>query len=119
MSIVISVIIATNKPNLYLADCLNSLVRQTFKGHLFEVVVIVNGCSFDEYIKCYEKWNDSCDYILFKLIYEQKGGVSKARNIGLNHASGAYIAFIDDDDVVSTNYLENLYECVNSDEIAI
>ena len=119
MSIAISVIIATNKPKLYLADCLNSLARQTFKYHFFEIVVVINGCSFDEYIKCCEEWNDYRNYIFFKFIYEQKGGISKARNIGLNHASGVYIAFIDDDDVVSTNYLEKLYECVNTNEIAI
>jgi len=119
MSFAISIIIPTNKPTLYLADCLNSLARQTIDNHLFEVIVVINGSSFDEFIKCCKTWNDSRNNIFFRFIYERQGGVSRARNIGLDHALGAYIAFIDDDDVVSTSYLEDLYENVNATQIAV
>ena len=119
MSIVISVIIPTNRPELYLAECLDSLAKQTIEHHLFEIIVVVNGYMFDEHIESCEQWlsNEKHDHI--KFFHEEKSGVSRSRNIGLNYASGGYIAFIDDDDVVSPNYLEDLYECVNPSLIAV
>ena len=119
MTIAISVIIPTNKPQLYLADCIDSLARQTIKHQFFEIVVVVNGCTFDEYMEGCEQWLSHDRYDHIKIIYEENAGVSRARNIGLDYASGVYIAFIDDDDVVSTNYLEDLYKNVDVNQIAV
>jgi len=115
----ISVIIPTNRPQFYLSECLTSLIGQTLDHEWFEVLIIVNGCSFDEYKKCSKRWVDDQNYSHFKFIYEPIGGVSRARNVGLDHATGSYIAFIDDDDIVSENYLEELYNHVDIHQISV
>ena len=119
MTIAISVIVPTNRPQLYLSACLNSLIEQTLDHKWFEVLIIINGCSFDEYIECSKQWVDEQKYCDFKFIYEPIGAVSRARNIGLDQAIGSYITFIDDDDIVSENYLKELYNHVDTNQISI
>ena len=49
-----------------------------------------------------------------RVIHIPNGGVSNARNIGLDMAEGEYITFIDADDRVTEGYLENLYDCITN-----
>lgn len=115
----ISVIIPTYKPQDYLWECLDSLAAQTFPKKEFEVLVILNGCC-QPYRDQIEKYISSADPSLnIKLIHTDKGGVSNARNIGLDLAQGEFIAFIDDDDIVSQTYLELLYDSADPDTISI
>lgn len=116
-NILISVIIPTYKPQEYIFQCLDSLTAQTFDNDKYEVIVILNGCcepyytEIDRYIKA-----NSRNIIL---IHTGSGGVSNARNIGLDAARGKYIAFIDDDDYISPSYLESLYEKANDSTIVM
>ena len=115
----ISVIIPTYKPQAYLWECLGSLCRQTFDKNAFEIILILNGCKEPYYaqIKEYISVNMSgCNVILLQT---DTGGVSNARNIGLDIAKGEYITFIDDDDYVSSKYLECLYEKVAIDTVSL
>lgn len=105
----ISVIIPTYKPKEYIWQCLDSLCQQTFNHKDFETLVILNGCC--------EPWKSQIsDYIAkhqdtnFRLLQTDEGGVSNARNIGLDNAKGEYITFVDDDDYVSPKYLEAMYK---------
>lgn len=104
----ISIIIPTYRPQEYLWECLNSLVNQTLSKEVFEVVLVLNGCAepYKSGIKQYIENNLRCLNVNF--IHTEVGGVSNARNIGLDNACGEYVTFVDDDDVVSENYLENL-----------
>ena len=110
----ISVIIPTYKPGSYLWECLDSLVKQTFPKNDFEVLIVLNGCT--------EPWKSEIEnFIASKMssmnvnfIHTEKAGVSNARNIGLDNACGEYLTFIDDDDIVSRNYLENLFKISSS-----
>lgn len=115
-SIIVSVVIPTYCPREYLWVCLDSLGRQSFERDKYEIVLVLNGCKepYESMILEYIKQHQS-----LRIVYIQtyEGGVSNARNIGLEKARGEYIAFIDDDDFVSSCYLEELYH--NSDRSTI
>lgn len=114
----ISVIIPTYKPKGYIWECLDSLFGQTLPKEDYELIVVLNGCKepYDSKIRTflyqYEGWK-------VKYIQTDMGGVSNARNIGLDKADGDYIAFIDDDDYVSPRYLEELLSLASEDTIAL
>lgn len=115
----ISVIVPTYKPQGYLWECLDSLVKQTFPKKCFEIILVLNGCT--------EPWKRQIEeFICQKMlemnvhfIHTEKGGVSNARNIALDIAAGEYVTFIDDDDFVSQRYLEILYANAASDTISL
>ena len=98
----ISVIIPTYKPGAYIYECLDSIINQTLDCKLYEILIILNGFS-EPYYKCIASYTD---YNNVKILYESMASVSNARNKGLEVAKGEYICFIDDDDVVYSNYLE-------------
>lgn len=86
----ISVIITTYNREAYLEIAIQSVSRQTYQN--LEILVIDDGSSID-YAKAI------CDkYPLSKYCYKKNGGLSSARNYGINLAKGDYIAFLDDDD---------------------
>lgn len=115
----ISVIIPSYKPKEYIWECLDSLSGQTLPKDRYEVIIILNGCDspwsdqIKEYIASRHLEND------FIFIQTDEAGVSNARNIGLDHAMGEYITFVDDDDYVSENYLENLLALASKDTISL
>lgn len=106
ISIKISVIIPTYAPKDYLWECLNSLEKQTLGKEEFEVIVVLNGDRqpYEDMIASKMAQYSFCHLLL----YSTPKGVSNARNLGMRHAKGLYISFIDDDDWVSENYLESL-----------
>lgn len=115
----ISVIIPTYKPGDYIVDCLKSLANQTLFSGCFEIIIVLNGCK-----EPYEKFiNESVQNILqgfsVTLLQTDTAGVSYARNNGLDVAKGEYICFIDDDDIVSNNYLEALLNKSNKETLVI
>lgn len=114
----ISVIIPTYKPMSYLWECLDSLAAQTFHKNEFEVVLVLNGCRdpYEDDIKKYIAGHPELNINFFQT---DQGGVSNARNMALDIAKGEYITFIDDDDYVSENYLEELYCKVNRDVVTL
>lgn len=106
----ISIIIPTYKFQDYLWECLQSLEKQTLNPNEFEVIIVLNGSEpfyhslLQEYVAC------KCSIAnRIRIFHTDMAGVSNARNIGLNMACGEYILFLDDDDVLSFNYLEKLY----------
>ncbi|AVQ28573.1 glycosyltransferase family 2 protein [Fusobacterium ulcerans] len=114
----ISIIIPTCKPDYYIWECLDSIKNQSLDRVFFEVLIILNGDKepyFTE-IKNYIKKNELNN---FKLIYSKEKGVSNARNIGIEMSQGDYIAFIDDDDYISKNYLLNFEKIKSEDSLCI
>lgn len=107
----ITVILPTYRPEKYLLDCLESLGKQTLIRCCFRVIVILNG-DRDPYYSCVSKWLEEMDFES-ELIYTDTKGVSNARNIALDKVSTPFVAFIDDDDYVSPDYLKSLFECIN------
>lgn len=119
MSILISVIIPTYKPQKYLWTCLDSLMHQTFPKNDYEVILVLNGCC-DPYRKEIEKYISTVlNELNINFIQTDIGGVSNARNIALDCAKGDYITFIDDDDYVSPFYLEQLFDKASNDTVSL
>lgn len=104
----ISIIIPTYKPQDYLWECLDSIASQTLDKSKYEIIIILNGC-----IEPYSY--EIQDYLIKKMqlfnvqfICTEIAGVSNARNIGLKIANGEFLCFMDDDDLISPTYLEEL-----------
>lgn len=109
----ISVIIPSYKPGEYLWECLNSLCKQTIGKEYFEIILILNGCK-EPYYTQIQSYASSHQDLNISIIQTDEPGVSNARNIGIEICHGAYLTFIDDDDIVSSTYLEKLYKISSS-----
>lgn len=106
----ISVIIPTYKPQNYLWECLESLKVQSFPVDDFEIVLVLNGCSEPYKSRIVQFITEKMQNINIKYIYTPESGVSHARNIGIENSIGEYITFVDDDDILSNNYLYELFK---------
>lgn len=100
----ISVIIPAYNVSRWLPDLFTGLDSQTFRG--FETIFVNDG-STDETGSLLMEYKASRDGV--KVIHQDNAGVSAARNSGVDSASGKYIVFIDGDDTVGPDYLEDLY----------
>lgn len=106
----ISIVIPIYNAERYLAECLASLGRQTFRD--FEVIAVNDG-STDGSLALLRRAER--EYPFLRVIDQENGGVSAARNNGMAAARGAYLGFVDADDYVAPNYLERLYRtCVDT-----
>lgn len=114
----ISVIIPTYKPGDYIWNCLDSINVQTFPKKDYEVIIVLNGCD-EPYLSDIRRYIVSHTMVNWMLIHSKEGGVSNARNKALDIAKGDYITFIDDDDFVSSTYLEELYLNASPDTISL
>lgn len=97
----ISVIVPVYKVEEYLPACIRSILRQTYRD--FELILVDDGspdrCGeiCDEFAKLDER---------IRVIHQENGGVSKARNTGMDQAKGEWITFVDSDDLITPKYLE-------------
>lgn len=112
----ISIIIPTYKPQFYLFKCLDSLRNQTLSPDKFEILLVLNGC-YEPYLSEIKAYILKYSVNNIHLFQTDEPGVSNARNLALDRAVGRYITFIDDDDIVSSNYLLSLLE--KADEKAL
>lgn len=100
----ISVIIPVYNVEKYLPVCLNSILAQSFSD--FEAICVNDG-SPDNSAAILEKYAGKDSRI--KIITQSNGGLSVARNTGLEHALGEYVYFLDSDDFIHPQLLEILY----------
>lgn len=100
----ISIIIPAYNVAEYLDTCLASIRLQTFPD--FEVLIVDDGSTDGTSQKC-DEWA-SLDQ-RFIVVHKTNGGVSAARNSGLDKAKGQYICFVDGDDYVEPHWLESLF----------
>ena len=101
----ISVIVPVYNVARYLPQCLDSIVNQTFED--IEIICINDG-STDDSLEILESYSKKDSRI--KIITQENRGLGAARNVGMKHASGRYVFFIDSDDFIKLNTLELLYD---------
>lgn len=106
MSEVISVVICTHNRAGYLSAAINSLLAQSISRTLYEILVVDN-CSTDSTREVVRKF--SVDHNV-KYLHEPNLGLSHARNTGWRNARGKYAAYLDDDAVAGTVWLEKALE---------
>ncbi len=100
----VSIVIPVYNVETYLRQCLDSVLGQTFSN--FEVLLVNDGSTDNSGVICQEYARlDS----RFKYFEKENGGVSDARNSGLDLAHGDYVTFLDADDFLFEDHLEKLY----------
>lgn len=101
----VSIIIPVYNAHNYLARCLDSVCNQTLKD--IEIIA-VDDCSTDDSLEILNEY--AAKYPQLKVIaHKENGGESKARNTGIDNATGEYLAFVDNDDTVDLDFYEKLY----------
>ena len=100
----VSIIIPVYNVEPYLRQCLDSVLGQTFKN--FEVLLVNDGSSDSSGDICREYVEKDSRFHYFE---KENGGLSDARNYGIERAQGEYLTFIDSDDFVNEKHLENLF----------
>lgn len=103
----ISVIVPIYKVEQYLDKCIDSIVNQTYKN--LEIILVDDG-SPDNCPQMCDEWAKKDDRII--VIHKENGGLSDARNAGLNIANGEYISFVDSDDWVDIQMYQVLYDAI-------
>ena len=114
----ITVIVPTYKPQTYLWECLDSIYNQTLPKSDYELVLVLNGCN-EPYNAQIKEWLSKHSDLQVQYLQIDTGGVSNARNIALDNAKGEYVTFIDDDDIISTAYLKELYDKATPDTVSL
>lgn len=99
----VSVIVPAYNVEHKIRECLNSILLQTYDNK--EIIVVDDGSTdrTSEICDLFEKKHDC-----IKVIHQKNKGVSVARNVAMNNSSGTYIVFVDSDDVVEPQYIDEL-----------
>ena len=108
-----SIIVPIYNAEKTLRKCLDSLAVQSYRD--FEVLMIENGSQDSSNAICREYAAKDPRFILRAC--EDNKGPSGARNVGLEHADGTYIAFLDSDDYVEPSYLDELFEAFRDSDV--
>ena len=106
----ISIIIPVYKVEEYLDECVKSIINQTYKN--LEIILVDDG-SPDRCPQMCDEWAKKDSRI--RVIHKQNGGLSSARNAGLDIATGEYIGFVDSDDYIDHQMFEKLMNGFNYD----
>lgn len=100
----ISVIVPVYKTEQYLEKCINSIRNQTYRN--LEIILIDDGSP--------DRCGEICDSFSkidsrIRVFHKKNGGQSSARNMGLDHMNGEYVAFVDSDDWIEDEMYNHLY----------
>lgn len=103
----ISIVIPVYNVESYLEQCVETVIGQVYEN--IEIILIDDGST--------DNSGKICDELVkkdkrIKVIHKKNGGLSDARNYGLDIAKGEYISFIDSDDYVEKTYINELYESI-------
>lgn len=111
MKDLVSVIVPIYKVEQYITRCVDSIISQTYSN--LEIILVDDGSPDSCPAICDEYANNDTRV---KVVHKKNGGLSDARNAGLEAAKGEYVAFIDGDDYISSNYVQVLLDdCMTND----
>ena len=106
----ISVIIPVYKVEKYLCRCVDSVLAQTYTN--MEIILVDDGSPDNCPVMCDEYARQDSRV---KVIHQENAGLSGARNAGIDMAQGQWLAFVDSDDYLAADFLEQLYQaCVDT-----
>lgn len=99
-----SVIVPAYNVQDYIVSCIDSILKQSFRD--YEIILVNDGSTDATFEHCQElRKKNTC----IKLVNKENGGLSSARNVGINQAEGDYLLFLDGDDFWrDDDFLENL-----------
>ena len=106
----VSIIVPVYKVEKYLDKCIESIVGQTYEN--LEIILVDDGSPDNCPAMC-DRWAEKDSRI--KVIHKENGGLSSARNAGLDACTGEYIYFLDSDDYIAENCIEMLFNTIISD----
>ncbi|MDO5558705.1 MAG: glycosyltransferase family 2 protein [Oscillospiraceae bacterium] len=110
----ISIIVPIYNVEKYLDECVRSLINQTYRN--IEIILVDDG-SPDNCPQMCDKYALTDSRI--RVVHKKNGGLSDARNAGIEVANGKYYAFIDSDDYISVLFIEMLYNAAVSENAQI
>ena len=110
----LSVIVPVYKVEKYIHNCVESILKQTFSD--FEVILVDDGSP--------DRCGEICDSYAFldkriKVIHQSNGGLSAARNKGIEIAQGEIIGFVDSDDEISADMYEKMLQYLDDNQLDI
>jgi glycosyltransferase involved in cell wall biosynthesis len=117
MNSLVSVVVPCYNLENYIWDCLESIYKLSYRP--IEVIVVDDG-SMDDSVRIIKsilktfRWGDREK---FKLIQQKNAGASAARNTGLSHCHGEYVAFIDGDDKVDETYISSMVKAIEGEQV--
>lgn len=114
MNELISVVIPVYNVETYLDACVRSVMKQTYSN--IEIILVDDGAT--------DNSGEMCDFYAkedsrVKVIHKDNGGLSDARNCGIEVTKGEFITFVDSDDIVSCKYIETLYSLIKNNNADI
>lgn len=109
----ISVIMITHNREAFVGNMINDILNQTFCNFEF---IIVDNCSMDRSGEIVNEYAKKDERIIVIHLPEEVS-IGKARNIGLAHATGEFVAYVDDDDTCDRDYLEFLYGLLDNENM--
>ena len=107
----ISVIVPIYNQKNYLAQCLDSIIGQTYKN--LEIILVNDGSTDESSLICdnYSKLDSR-----IKVFKQRNKGVSSARNLGITNVTGEYLVFIDPDDYIDKDYISYLSNLMSTNK---
>lgn len=110
----ISIVVPVYNVEVYLRQCIESIVGQTYKNLQ---IILVNDGSTDKSAQICKKYAENDCRI--EVITQSNQGISAARNAGIEQVQGQYICFVDSDDFIDAQYVEVLYNNIQSADMVI
>ena len=110
----VSIIVPIYNVEQYLARCIESLLRQTYENI---EIILVNDGSTDRSLEICEEFKQKDSRV--QVIHKANGGLSSARNVGIETAKGDFLTFIDSDDFINERYVEILMQNASQDGLSI
>lgn len=110
----ISLVIPVYNVEQYLDACMESVLAQTYKN--LEIILVDDGAKDNSGAMC-DAWAQKDSRI--RVIHKVNGGLSSARNAGIDVATGEYLIFLDSDDVISPKHCQVLFDALGDADIAV
>ncbi len=109
----ISVVVPIYNVEDYIAECLESILAQTYKDI---EIICVDDCTLDNSVTIVKEYAKK-DKRIRIIRHDENRGLGGARNTGIDNAKGEYICFIDSDDVIEPDMLEEMYRAISNNDV--